>query len=305
MMKKKKKKVSLFDILNTIFMCLVIFIMVYPMYFTVIASLSDPKALSMGEVLWKPVGLSLDAYKQVFEYEPLWTGYANSALYTVTGTIFSLILTIPMAYALSKKMLPYKSVITTILLISMYFGGGMVPTYLLIKNLGLLNTRLVLIIFGGAGVSMYNVIVTRTYFETSIADSLYEAADVDGCSEIGKFIRIAMPLAKPIIAVMTLYYAVGIWNNYFSALLYVNEAAYQPLQLVLRDVLIMSQDALSQALMNEHISADALMDAVARAEAAYTMKYAVVFIASAPLLMIYPFIQKYFVKGVMIGSVKG
>lgn len=299
---KRKKKVSMFDVCNTIFMLLVLLIIVYPLYYTVIASFSEASAVASGKVIWKPIGFTLDSYKQVFSNEKIWIGYANTIYYTVCGTLFNLFLTIPTAYALSKKNLPYRNMIMAIFMITMYFGGGMVPTYLLVKNLGLLNTRTILIILGG--VSVYNLIVTRTYFSTSISESLYEAADIDGAGEFQKFLSIAVPLAKPIIAVMVLYYAVGHWNSYFNALLYVSDKSLEPLQSVLRRILILNEDALNQALLTESLSADELLDAAKRSQLAYTMKYAVVFVASAPLLIAYPFVQKYFVKGVMIGAVK-
>ena len=187
-------------------------------------------------------------------------------------------------------------------LITMYFSGGMVPTYLLIKNLGLINTRLVLVIV--SGISIYNLIVTRTYFTTSISESIYEASRIDGAGEIRTFLSIALPLAKPIIAVMVLYYAVAHWNDYFNALLYVSDQNLEPLQSVLRRVLIQNQNALDESMMQQSMSAGELLDSAQHAYAAYTMKYTMVFIASAPLLIAYPFVQKYFVKGVMVGAVK-
>ena len=298
----KKKKLDLFDICNYIFMLLILFITIYPLYFTVIASISDPKAVATGEVVWWPVGFTLDSYKQVLEYKPIWTGYANTILYTVVGTLFNLFLTIPAAYTLSKKYLPGKKVLMGFFMITMYFSGGMVPTYLLVKNLGLVNSRWALIILGG--ISIYNLIVTKTFFSTSISESLYEAARIDGAGEIRTFLSIALPLAKPIIAVMLLYYAVAHWNDYFTALLYVNDKDLVPLQTVLREVLIQNQSALNPENMQRTMSEGELIDSAKRVYTAYAMKYSMVFIASAPLLAIYPFIQKYFVKGVMIGAVK-
>ena len=283
---KTKKKTSLFDVCNTLIMLAVLFLAAYPLYYTVIASLSDPNAVASGEVVWAPVNVTMDAYKQVLAYKPIWTGYVNSLYYTVMGTLFNLFLTIPAAYALSKKYLPFRSGVMTVFFITMYFGGGLVPTYLLVKGMGLLNSRTVMVIMGG--LSVYNLIVSRVYFSTSISDTLYEAADIDGAGEYRKFFSIALPLAKPIIAVMVLYYAVGHWNGYFDALIY-----------------ILNQNALNEeVLKSSKLNAEALMESVKRARAAYTMKYAMVFIGSFPLLVTYPFVQKYFVKGVMIGAVK-
>lgn len=299
---KKKKKWEVFDILNFIFMLLILFITIYPLYFTVIASFSEPSAVATGKVIWRPVGFTLDSYKQVFAYKQIWQGYINTIFYTVLGTAFNLVLTIPAAYAVSKKYLPGRGIVMGFFLITMYFSGGMVPTYLLIKNLGLINTRLVLVIV--SGISIYNLIVTRTYFTTSISESIYEASRIDGAGEIRTFLSIALPLAKPIIAVMVLYYAVAHWNDYFNALLYVSDQNLEPLQSVLRRVLIQNQNALDESMMQQSMSAGELLDSAQRAYAAYTMKYTMVFIASAPLLIAYPFVQKYFVKGVMVGAVK-
>lgn len=298
----KKKKYGAFDFINTIFMVLVLLITIYPLYFTVIASFSDPKAVASGEVIWHPVGMTLDSYKQVFAYSDIWRGYANTIFYTVFGTLFQLFLTIPAAYALSKRYLPGQKVLMTLFLITMYFGGGMVPTYLLVKNLGLVNTRACLVIV--SGFSIYNLIVTRTYFSTSISESIYEAARIDGAGEIKSFLSIALPLAKPIVAVMILYFAVALWNNYFDALLYITDKTLEPLQSVLRRVLIQNENALNEAMLQGNLAPGELLDTAKRAYAAYTMKYTMVFIASAPLLIAYPFVQKYFVKGVMVGAVK-
>lgn len=300
--KAKKKKYTGFDIFNTIFMILVLLITLYPLYFTVIASFSDPRAVASGEVIWRPVGITLDSYKQVFAYKDIWRGYANTIFYTVCGTLFQMFLTIPAAYALSKRYLPGQKFFMTLFLITMYFGGGMVPTYLLVKNLGLVNTRICLVIV--SGFSIYNLIVTRTYFSTSISESLYEAARIDGAGEIKSFLSIALPLAKPIVAVMVLYFAVALWNNYFDALLYITDKTLEPLQSVLRRVLIQNENALNEALLQGNLAPGELLDTAKRAYAAYTMKYTMVFIASAPLLVAYPFVQKYFVKGVMVGAVK-
>lgn len=302
-MKKKKRKIRLFDACNILFMMLILLITIYPLYYTVIASLSDPGAVAGGKVVWRPVKMTLDAYRQVFAYKPIWNGYANSFYYTVFGTAFNIFLTIPAAYALSKKRLPFRNLMMTVFLITMYFGGGLVPTYLLVKKMNLLDTRMILILIGG--LSVYNLIVSRVYFSTSITEALYEAAQIDGAGEYRKFFSIALPLAKPILAVMVLYYAVGRWNNYFDALIYVSDKNLEPLQLVLRRVLILNQNALnSEVLKNSNVTTEALAESVKRAQAAYTMKYAMVFIGSLPLLILYPFVQKYFVKGVMIGAVK-
>ena len=271
---------------------------VYPMYLTVIASISDPYDVYNGKAFLIPSGFSLESYKLVFANKSIWTGYANSIYYTVVGTLFNLFLTIPCAYAMSKRNLYGRSIFSTFFLISMYFGGGMVPTYILIRNLGLIDTRTVLWITGG--ISVYNMIVARTYFQNNIQETLFEAARIDGANEFLVFFKLVLPLSMPIIAVITLYYAVGHWSAYFGAMIYTSNPDYAPLQLVLRKILISNQDMFTDITDPEMIA-----DMARRAYQALSMKYSLVFISSAPMLIIYPFVQKYFVKGVMVGSVKG
>ncbi len=283
-------------------MILVTIICVYPLFFTVIASVSDPNVVYTGKVFLLPKGFDLTSYKLVFQNKDIWTGYANTIFYTIVGTGYNLFLTIPAAYALSKKNMYGRGVLTTFFLFTMYFGGGMIPTYIMMDKMNLLDTRLVLILSGG--VSIYNVVVTRTYFSTNFPDELGEAARIDGSNEFGIFIKMAIPLSAPIIAVMTLYYAVGHWNEYFNSMIYLRDSAKFPLQLVLRDILIGSQKAY-ESMQEAGVDGDILLDFARRAKLAVTMKYSLVFIASAPMLILYPFIQKHFVKGIMVGSLKG
>lgn len=291
-----------FGFINTLIMMILLFLFVYPLYYTIIASFSDAEAVVTGKVSLLPVGFSLEAYQAVLANRQVWIGYRNTIFYTVFGTLFNLFLTIPLGYALSKKHLFCRKFFTWFFMFTMYFSGGMIPTYLLYKNLDLINNPLIMIISGG--LSVYNTIVTRTYFQNSIPESLFEAARIDGCSEIKSFAKIALPLAKSIIAVMVLYYAVGHWNSYFNAMMYLSDTDYQPLGLVLRRILILNQSAFDSAISEGVVSAEMLKNAILREYLAEVMKYALVFIASAPMLIIYPFIQKYFVKGVMIGAVK-
>jgi len=281
---------------------LVALICFYPLYFTVIASISDPYAVYTGKISFLPVGFTIESYQEVMKNSQIWTGYGNTIFYTVVGTMFNLALTIPGAYALSKKQMFGRAFLMTIFIITMYFSGGMIPTYLLYKGMNLVNTRTILCIIGG--VSVYNLIVTRTYFKNSISKELYEAARIDGANELHIFWSFALPLAGPIIAVMALYYAVGHWSSYFSAMIYVTKTSYQPLQLVLRRILILNENAFAEAMAAD-VSEEALQLALRRTYLATTMKYALVFIASAPMLVAYPFVQKFFVKGVMVGSLKG
>lgn len=296
----KKKKIELFDVVNTSLVILITLIVIYPLYFSVIASFSGPKQVALGNTLLWVKDFSTEAYKYVIEEEQLWVGYRNSIIYLILGTLYNLILTIPAAYVMSKKYLPFRGALSWYFFITMYISGGMIPNYLLVKDLGLIDNPLVMII--GVGVSCYNLIVTRQYFSSSIPEDIYEACYIDGASELTCFTKIAVPLAKPIIAVMALYYGVGHWNGYYSALLYLRKSEYYPLQLVLRNILISNE--LSTAAI-ENADAATVAYLVHRAEMVQVMKYAIIFIASAPLLIAYPFVQKHFTKGIMIGSVKG
>ena len=267
-----------------------------------VASFSDYVPVATGQVNLWPIGFQTTAYRAVFENQEIWRGYLNTILYTVFGTAFNLLLTIPTAYVMSKKKMFGHKTITWYFLITMYFHGGMAATYLLYKDLSLINNPLVMVVTGG--LSIYNMIVTRTYFSNNIPDSLYEAGRIDGSSEFGLFFRIALPLSGPILAVMALYYAVGHWNSYWNAMMYLSNRAYHPLSLVLRRILILNESALSEDMLGM-LDPETIADMARRANLAVVMKYALVLISSAPMLIAYPFVQKYFVKGMMIGSVKG
>lgn len=292
-------KVFLFVVYGVVL--LIVFLCAYPLYLTIISSISDPYEVYRGHVNLLPSGFTLESYKLVFTNKAIWRGYGNTILYTLAGTAYNLFLTIPSAYALSKRRMWGRGILATIFLITMYFGGGMIPTYILYKNLGMINTRLLLIINGG--VSVYNVIVTRTYFQGNIPDTLFEAARIDGANEFLVFFKLVLPLSAPIIAVITLYYAVSHWGSYFPAMIYTYDQQLQPLQLVLRNILILNESAYTDAMSSG--DAELIADAARQAYVALTMKYSLVFIASAPMLVAYPFVQKYFVKGIMVGSLKG
>lgn len=291
-----------FDTFNGFLLLLLVLCMLYPLYFVVIASFSDPKAVVTGTVFLWPKGFILDGYKAVFQNRDIWNGYRNSIIYTIAGTLFALFMTIPAAYALSKKDLKLRGLVTTYFLITMFFSGGLLPSYLTVKNLKLLDKPYTLIILGAF--SVYNMIVARTYFTNSIPNSLYEAAEIDGCSEFRKFVQIALPLAKPIIAVIALYYAVAKWNDYFTALVYIRNRDFMPLQLVLKNILLESSTRLS-TVDTSLLDSEELLHLTKQAYIAEAMKYCVILVSSLPMLIAYPFVQKYFVKGVMIGSIKG
>lgn len=298
----KLKSDKTFTVVNYTLLAILTLIILYPLYFTVIASISEPYEVVSGNVVLWPKGFTLESYAQIFHNEEIWTGFRNSTLYTVSGTMMSLILTIPAAYALSKKNLWGRGIITTYFVIIMYFSGGLLPTYLVVRDLGLLNQPYTLVIIGSF--SVYNMVVARTYYQSSIPESLYEAAEIDGCSGFGQFFRIAIPLSKPIIAVIALYYAVGRWNDFYNSLVYITNSDYYSLQQILRNILLESQNALS-AINGDTMSSEEMAYFMRRAYLAEAMKYAIIFVSSLPMLLIYPLVQKHFVKGVMVGSVKG
>jgi len=285
-------------------MVIILIIMVYPLYFTIIASISEPRFVALGELTFFPRGFTMDAYTNVFKDDRIWRGYANSIYYTAAGTVISLALTLPAAYALSKKHMKGRAFISWYFLFTMFFSGGLIPTYLIVRDVGLLNKPYTLAVLGC--LSIWNVVVTRVFYQSSIPDELYDAAKIDGCTDFGMFFKIALPLSGAIVAVMALFYAVGRWNDFFSGLIYISNKDYFPLQLILRNILIAGQLALAgiQATGRD-VSAEEMLLVTRQLQLAETMKYGLIFIASAPLLIAYPFVQKYFVKGVMIGSLKG
>ncbi len=293
---------KIFDTCNAVLMVLLLLITLYPLYFVLIASVSDAYEVAKGNVFAIPKGITFESYMNVFRESRIWLGYRNTIFYAVFGTAFSLILTIPSAYALSKKTLPGRGAISIFFLIPMYFNGSLIPTYLVMKQINMVDQWYSLIFIAAS--SVYNMIVTRVYFQSNVPEELYESARIDGASELRTFFSIALPLVKPIIAVMTLFFAVARWNDYFNALIYTTDNDYLPLQLVLRSILLNSQTAL-QKVDTSSMDADAIKNAARLAYMAEAMKYALIVVSSAPLLIAYPFVQKHFVKGMMIGAVKG
>ncbi|MDE6977014.1 MAG: carbohydrate ABC transporter permease [Lachnospiraceae bacterium] len=287
-----------FRIVVTVITVSAFLFVLYPIYFVVIASFSDSTLVNQGQVILYPKGVSLYGYSQIFKKPEIWVGYKNTIIYSFFGTIFNLTVTLPAAYVLSRKDFAARGIVMKLFVITMYFNGGMIPTYMLIKDVGLLDSPLVMIIFGA--VNVYNLIITRTFFETSIPDELYEAAALDGCSHFRYFSTVVLPLSKAVIAVIMLYYLVGHWNDFFSALLYLNSDKYQPLQIVLRNILLLNQ------AMAGTTGASAGAGAGAYAQQfADQIKFGVIIVSTVPVLCVYPFIQKYFEKGIMIGAVKG
>ncbi|GIN56429.1 sugar ABC transporter permease [Lederbergia ruris] len=298
-MKQQSKKISdgkVFDIGVLIISAVISVLILYPLIFIVSASFSSPEKVMSGEMWLFPVDFTLDAYSEVFKDGDIWNGYKNTIFYTIGGTFINIILTTLAAYPLSRRDLPGRNIIMFIITFTMFFSGGMIPTFLVVQGLGMVDTFWAMIIPNA--IATYNLIVMRTYFQTSIPWELQEAAMIDGCSNWKMLWKVILPLSKPIIAVMLLFYAVGHWNAFFNALIYLRDDKLYPLQLILREILLVSQ-----ANMTDEISSEIGLDE--KMMLGESIKYALIIIASLPVLVIYPFVQKHFVKGVMIGSIKG
>jgi multiple sugar transport system permease protein/putative aldouronate transport system permease protein len=298
-MKSRNAYVSRSDralgIAMNVFIWFWVIIIAYPLVFVVSASFSSPQAVISGRVWLLPVEPTLKAYKAVFSNSKILTGFLNSTIYMVVGTTISLVFTVLAAFPLSRKEFVGRGFINGLFIFTMVFSGGMIPTYLVVKDLGLRNTIWAMVL--PSAFSVWNMIITRTYFQTTIPDELYEAAGIDGCSDFRFLVRVALPLSGPILAVIGLYYAVGLWNGYFNALLYIDSQSLYPLQLVLRDILILGN--LDISMMQD------FTELVRKTGLASLLKYAVIVVASVPVMVAYPFVQRFFVKGVMVGAMKG
>ena len=284
------------DILIWVLIGLVILVVLYPLWFVVVASISDQAQVSSGAVSLWPKGLNFVGYQRVFSDARIWSGYKNTLVYSVVGTALNLVLTMPAAFALSRRELGTRRLFLFLFTFTMYFAGGLIPNYVLFKQLGLLDSMWVFIF--PTAVSVWNLIIARSFFETSIPEDLYDAAQLDGLGYFSYFMKIVLPLSSAIIAVIGLYYFVGHWNDYFTGLVYVRTDTVQPLQNVLGSILLANQAAAT----GQNISG---ISATAQAQIANSIKYGAIIVSTLPLLIIYPFLQKYFNKGVMIGAVKG
>lgn len=267
-------------------------IVLYPIIYILSASVSNSNMVVQGKVWLLPVKFTLQAYEIVFNKSEIWIGYKNTIVYTFLGTMINLAMTLMCAYPLARKNLRGRGIIMFICSFTMMFSGGMIPNYILVKNLGIMNTTWAMVLPGA--MSVYNMIVCRTFIESNIPGEMLEAAHIDGCSDTQFFFRMVLPLSKSIIAVLALWYGVAHWNSYMNAFLYLRESARYPLQVFLKEILIQSQH-----LGSEDIDVDNLNTI------AETIKYAVIVVSSVPLFCVYPFVQKHFQKGVMVGSVKG
>ncbi len=283
-----------FDTVVVILVTGILVSLFYPLYFVFIASISDPDLVSSGQVWFLPKGITNEGYTYILRDVRILRGYFNTLLYTVSGSLLALVVTIPAGYALSRSDLKGKTIIMLFFVFTMYFSGGLIPRYLVVKKLKLIDTRFVLMILGSF--SVFNLIITRSFYTNSLPKELQEAAEVDGCNIFQYFISVVLPLSKSIIAVIGLYYAVYHWNAFFNGLVFINNVKLYPLQLILRDILISGQTIDTSITDPEMIKR---LEQIAR-----TIKYGVIIVSSLPVLLIYPFVQKHFVKGVMIGAIK-
>ena len=301
-MNQKNKRIrvnmsdKVFDTILNIIVTMVLLAVLYPIIYVVSSSLSSGGAVSSGQVLLWPVEFSLKGYQIVFSTKTIWEGYANSIFFTVVGTLCNVIMAICGAYPMSRKNFQGKNILNVFFLISMFFGGNMITMYILVSDLGLVNNRWGYVILSG-GVGIYNMILVRTYFQSSVPYELFEAARMDGISDFGYLGKILLPLSKPIISVITLYHMVGHWNAYMTPMIYLRDKKLQPLQLVLRQIMEASTiDATATTDIDVLIKSAASVD---------VMKYALIVVAAAPMLMLYPVVLKFFEKGIIVGSLKG
>lgn len=295
--KKRMKKMwgdRVFDWINAVIMICVCVVIAYPLYYVLIASFTDPVIVNSGKVLLYPEKIFMGGYKKIFEYRPMWTGYANTILYTVCGTLVALIATIPCAFALSRRDLLGRKVWNFLFTFTMFFGGGIIPLYLIINAVGIYDTIWAMVL--PTAVSVYNLIVCRSFFESNIPDELYDASKIDGSNDFDFFFRIVIPLSSTIMAVMLLFYATAIWNSFMNALMFMGTQDKMPLQVILRNLVLSNQ---TTALTSSGT------EVAQRMKMAEQLKYAIIVVSALPLLVVYPFVQKYFAKGVLMGAVKG
>ena len=274
---------------------LFLLVILYPIIFIISASFSEGSEVQLGRVYLWPVKPTLEGYRAVFSHRNIMTGYRNTILYTLGGTLINVVVTVLCAYPLSRRDMPMRGFFVFLFVFTMFFGGGLIPTYLLVNSLGMVNTFWALLIPGA--MSVYNMIITRTFFQNGVPHELLEASQIDGCSDARYFFSILLPLSQAVISVISLYYAVAHWNSYFSALIYIRDKQLQPLQLILRSILLSTRVSL-----NEFEDPDLLEGKIGLE---FLVKFALIVVSSAPIMCLYPFVQKFFAKGVMLGSVKG
>lgn len=291
-----------FVVLNGFLLFLFFVATLYPILFVLSASFSDPTAVSTGKMILFPISPTFQGYEFILQYKEIWTGYANTLFYTIVGTMWNLFLTLPCAYALSRRDMGSRGVIMAIFMVTMYFSGGLIPGYLNMRDLGLLDSRIGLVL--NTSISVYNLIVARTFFANSIPWDLHEAAFLDGCSDLRIFLKIILPLSSPIVVVMMLYYGIGHWNAYFNAMIYLQDRTMYPLQVFLKEILTQGSFGTNMG-DGGAFTPEEMEQMIKQAETANLIKYGIIVVSTAPMLAIYPWLQKFFAKGVMIGSVKG
>lgn len=300
-MQNKHLKLSaedkIFRIISLTFLTIIMIVIIYPLVFVLFASFSDPFRVYESPLLLFPKGFCIESYKLVFEYKDIWIGYRNSLMYTILGTTVNVIMTSLGAYPLSRKDFAGRGVLTVFYVFTMFFNGGLIPSYLVIHKLGLPNTIGVMIIPMAVGV--YNMIIMRTYFQQRIPPSLEDAAKIDGCTNFALFRKVVLPLSKPIIAVMALFYGVGHWNSYFHGMIYLSNRELYPLQLFLRELLV--QNSMENMMQTIVVDEQYATRMVAR----MGLKYAVIVAATLPIFILYPFLQRFFKTGIMVGAIKG
>lgn len=293
------KSDRIFKFFNYSFLTLALSIVLYPLIYIISASISSPTAVNSGEMWLFPKDITFEGYRLIFENDAIWRGYLNTIMYTALGTSINLAVTLPAAYVLGRKDFVGRNFFTGMFVLTMFFQGGLIPTYLVVKNLGLIDTIWAMVLPNAAAI--WNIVIARVFFQSTIPIELEESAKIDGCSNFKLFFKIVLPLSAPIIAVMALFYGVGHWNSYFNALIYISDRALYPLQMVLREILVL-QDMASQ---NTNVTGSMAEAIHSKQQLAAIIKYGVMIVSTLPIIIVYPFLQKYFVQGVMIGSLKG
>jgi len=291
---RESRQDKVFDVINNMIMAIVLIVMLYPIIIVISSSFSSPYALMAGKVWLFPVDFTLEGYRAIFSQEQVWNGMLNSTFYTIAGTSINMILSVLAAYPLSRKDFSIGTLMALVFAFTMWFNGGLIPTYLLVRDLGMFNTRWAMLL--PTAMTVWNMIIIRTYFQNNISGELLESAKIDGCNDFKYLLRIAIPLSKPVLAVVCLYYMVANWNSFFNAYLYLQDKKMFPIQVVLREILLLGN--VSELTNNAAAESDAqLMNEL--------LKYALVIVASLPMILFYPLVQKYFVQGIMVGAVKG
>ncbi|GAQ17710.1 sugar ABC transporter permease [Oceanobacillus picturae] len=296
---KETNKDKVFKVFIFLFLTTALLIVLYPLIYIISASISNPAAVNSGEMWLLPKDITFEGYQMIFQNDAIWRGYLNTIFYTAFGTLINLAVTIPAAYALSRKDFFGRNFFTGMFVLTMFFSGGLIPTYLVVKSLGLIDTVWAMVLPNAAAV--WNIVIARVFFQSSIPKGLEEAAIIDGASNFKLFMKIILPLSAPIIAVMALFYGVGHWNGYFNALIYLSDKDMYPLQLVLREILVLQE----MASQNSNMSGSMAEALHSKQQLAAIIKYGVMIVSTLPVIIVYPFLQRFFVKGVMIGSLKG